>query len=75
MIRPQAKKQKKEKKFQNELNKGTKVVTHSGMHGKISEVNDTTCVIDTGSGKVVFEKNAISAELSLARTPVVDKKQ
>ncbi|MDG2073072.1 MAG: preprotein translocase subunit YajC, partial [Polaribacter sp.] len=35
MIRPQMKKQKNEKKFQADIVKGTRVITSSGIHGKI----------------------------------------
>jgi len=66
MIRPQMNKQKKEKSFQAEIKKGTKVVTSSGIHGKIVELNDTdkTVTIETGAGKIKFERTAISMELS-----------
>ncbi len=64
MIRPQIKKQKNEKKFQNDIGKGSKVVTTSGIHGKIVEISDTTVVIETGAGKIKFEKTALSMELS-----------
>ncbi len=66
MIRPQQRKQKKEKTFQAEIKKGTKVITSSGIHGKIAELNDTegTVTIDTGAGKIKFERAAISMELS-----------
>jgi preprotein translocase subunit YajC len=66
MIRPQMKKQKKEKAFQQEIKKGSKVVTTSGIHGKISEVNttDNTVTIETGAGKIKFERSAISMEMS-----------
>ena len=66
MIRPQMNRQKKEKAFQTEIKSGTKVVTSSGIHGKISEVNnaDNTITIDTGAGKIKFERSAISMELS-----------
>jgi len=66
MIRPQMKKQKKEKAFQAEIKKGTKVVMTSGIHGKISEINatDNTVTIETGAGKIKFESSAISMELS-----------
>lgn len=66
MIRPQVKKQKKEKNFQGELKKGDRVVTTSGMHGKIAELNDMTCVVDTGAGKIKFDRTAISNELTAA---------
>ncbi|MDG1398795.1 MAG: preprotein translocase subunit YajC [Polaribacter sp.] len=66
MIRPQMQRQKKEKAFQTEIKKGTKVVTSSGIHGKISEINssDNTVTIETGAGKIRFERSAISMELS-----------
>ena len=40
MIRPQVKRQKEEKKFIEALKKGDKVVTKSGLHGKISDINE-----------------------------------
>ncbi|PLB17725.1 MAG: Preprotein translocase subunit YajC [Flavobacteriaceae bacterium FS1-H7996/R] len=66
MIAPQMKRAKKEKKFNAELKKGDKVITKSGLHGKILELNDKdqTCIIETMSGKVKFERSAISMELS-----------
>lgn len=66
MIRPQMSKQKKEKKFQSGIQKGTRVITTSGIHGKITEVNDKdgTVTIETGAGKIKFERAAISLELS-----------
>ena len=66
MIRPQVSKQKKEKKFQAEIKRGTKVITSSGIHGKIVDLNDTdgTVTIETGAGKIKFERAAISMELS-----------
>jgi len=65
MIRPQMKKQKQEKKFAQELKKGDRVVTKSGLHGKIMELgNDGTCVIETLAGKLKFERSALSLDLS-----------
>ncbi len=65
-LRPQMKKQKKEQNFANEIKKGDKVITKSGMHGKIVELNDTdnTCTLETGAGKIKFERSALSLELS-----------
>ncbi|MCQ0110147.1 preprotein translocase subunit YajC [Zhouia amylolytica] len=66
MIRPQIKKQKQEKKFASELKKGDKVVTKSGMHGKVLDLNDdNTCVIETMAGKIKFDRSAISMEMSI----------
>jgi preprotein translocase subunit YajC len=65
MIRPQMKRQKQEKKFASELKRGDKVITKSGLHGKILDLNDDgTCVIESGAGKMKFERSAISMELS-----------
>ncbi|KAB1160021.1 preprotein translocase subunit YajC [Tenacibaculum aiptasiae] len=66
IIRPQMKRQKKEKQFQTTIKKGIKVVTSSGIHGKITEINDSdnTVTIETGAGKIKFERSAISMELS-----------
>lgn len=66
MIRPQMRRQKKEKQFQSDLKKGSKVVTSSGIHGKIIDINETegTVTVETGAGKIKFERSAISMELS-----------
>ena len=44
-IRPQSKKAKEEQKFRDGLQKGDKVVTIGGFHGKVTEVKDTTVMI------------------------------
>jgi preprotein translocase subunit YajC len=63
MIRPQVKKQKEGKKFVDSLDKGMRVVTIGGIHGKIEEVRDTTVIIATeGGGKLKVEKRAISPD-------------
>ncbi|MBL4568787.1 MAG: preprotein translocase subunit YajC [Flavobacteriaceae bacterium] len=76
MIRPQMSRQKKEKKFQAEIKKGSKIVTSSGIHGKIIEFNDTdkTVVIETGAGKIKFERSAISMEMSKRYLTPITKK-
>lgn len=75
MIAPQMKRAKKEKKFAAELKKGNKIITKSGMHGKIAELNDkdNSCVIETQAGKIKFDRSAISMDMSqkLNLTPVV----
>lgn len=65
MIRPQMKRSKNEKKFAADLKRGDRVITKSGMHGKILDLNDDgTCIIETGAGKMKFERSALSMELS-----------
>jgi preprotein translocase subunit YajC len=67
MIRPQMKKAKDHKKFVADLKKGDKVITLSGIHGKIVDLNDTTFLIEVESGtKIRFEKSAVSLEASQA---------
>jgi len=64
MIRPQQKKAKLAKKFQEELQKGAKIVTIAGIHGTINKVNDdSTLLIETSPGSYLkIEKSAISIE-------------
>jgi preprotein translocase subunit YajC len=67
MIRPQMKKAKDHKKYVEELKKGDKVITTSGIHGKIADINDTTFLIDVDGGtKIRFDKSAISLDASKA---------
>jgi len=66
MIRPQQKKAKNEKEFETSLKVGDRIVTKSGIHGKIAELAETTVVIETMSGKLKMERSAISLELSAA---------
>ncbi|WP_339895063.1 preprotein translocase subunit YajC [uncultured Algibacter sp.] len=77
MIAPQMKRAKKEKKFAAEIKRGDKVITKSGLHGKISELNDkdNSCVIETMAGKLKFDRSAISMEMSSKlNAPAVVKK-
>ncbi len=64
MIRPQQKKAKQEKQFESDLKAGDKIITKSGIHGKIAELAETTVVIETMSGKLKMERSAISMEMS-----------
>lgn len=66
MIRPQQQKAKKEKEFESALKIGDRIITKSGLHGKIAEVTDTTVVIETMAGKLKMERSAISMEMSAA---------
>ena len=64
MIRPQQKRAKNEKEFENALKVGDKIITKSGLHGKVSELSETTVVIETMAGKLKMERSAISMEMS-----------
>ncbi|WP_047415940.1 preprotein translocase subunit YajC [Cellulophaga sp. Hel_I_12] len=78
MLAPQRKRQKQEKKFSAELKKGDKVVTKSGLHGKIVELSekDDSCIIETMAGKLKYERSALSMEMSskLNAPAVIEKK-
>jgi preprotein translocase subunit YajC len=71
IILPQQRRQKKERNFMSALKKGDRVITKSGMHGKIAELNDkdATCVVETLAGKIKMERTAISLELSAKLNP------
>lgn len=76
LIRPQMKKQKQEKQFAAAIKVGDKVITKSGMHGKILTLNDDgTCIIETGAGKMKFESSALSMELSNKLNTPIKKKE
>ncbi len=76
MIRPQMKRQKDEKKFAQALKKGDKIITKSGLHGKVVDLNDKdgSCVIETMAGRLKFDKSAISMEMSRKLNPTPVKK-
>ncbi|MEZ4809238.1 MAG: preprotein translocase subunit YajC [Allomuricauda sp.] len=75
MIRPQIKRQKDEKKFASELKKGDRIITKSGLHGKIVELNDKdfSCIIETMAGRLKFDRSAISMEMSRKLNATSDK--
>ncbi|OYQ46900.1 preprotein translocase subunit YajC [Flavobacterium aurantiibacter] len=66
MIRPQQKRAKAEREFESNLKVGDRIITKSGIHGKIAELAETTVVVETMSGKLKMERSAISLELSKA---------
>lgn len=67
MIRPQMKKAKDHKKYIEELKKGDRVITTSGIHGKIVDMNEATFLIEVESGtKIRFEKSSVSLDSSKA---------
>jgi preprotein translocase subunit YajC len=65
MIRPQMRKAKLEQQFKNSVQKGDRIVTIGGIHGKIVDVQEKTFLIevDTNS-RMKIEKTAVSAEAS-----------
>ena len=63
-IRPQAKKQKQQKLFIDNLQKGDKVVTIAGIHGTVNKVNeDGTLSLEINPGSYIkIERSSISME-------------
>jgi preprotein translocase subunit YajC len=60
-IRPQTKKNKEMRKYREALQKGDKIITIGGIHGKISEVRETSFVIELiDKTRMEIEKSAVS---------------
>ena len=76
IILPQQRRQKKEKNFMNSIKKGDSIITKSGVHAKIMELNDkdNTCIVETLAGKLKIEKSAISLDMSSKLNPPLGKK-
>ena len=67
MIRPQMRKAKIEKTFREGVNKGDRIVTIGGIHGKITDVDATTFLVEIDSNvKVRLEKNAVAVDATKA---------
>jgi preprotein translocase subunit YajC len=65
MIRPQQKRNKEQQKFRSELQKGQKIVTIGGLHGKIVEVQEKTVTVEVQDNvRLKFEKSAIAMNTS-----------
>lgn len=77
MIRPQMKRAKDEKKFAAELKRGDRVITKSGLHGKVIDMNDNdaSVVLETMAGKLKFDRSAISMEMSKKLNPTAVTKK
>lgn len=65
LFRPQQKRQKEEKKFRAEISKGMRIVTNSGIHGKILDLQENTIIIESENTRLKIDKSAISKELSV----------
>jgi len=65
LIRPQSKRQKEQKSFQEELQKGDEVVTGSGMIGRINKLEDDIVTLDVGNKTYIrVTRSAISKEMT-----------
>ena len=67
MIRPQQKKQKEIRNFQNSLQEGAKVVTGGGIYGEVKKIELTTNVVDVEISKGVVirvDKGYVFADIT-----------
>ena len=65
MIRPQQKKQKEIKKFQNALQEGSKVIVSGGIYGTVKRIDLTTNKVDVEIARGVViqvDKNFLYAD-------------
>ena len=64
LIRPENKRRKAVATMQSSLEKGDRVVTIGGIHGRIHLLEDETVTLINDEGqKWIFERNAISRKL------------
>lgn len=76
MLRPNSKKAKQAKEMLESMEKGYKVVTTGGIHGKVNRVNETTIDIQVSTNSIItVEKSAISTELTAAANKSVEEKK
>lgn len=67
MIRPQQKRQKEQKRFADEIQRGDLVVTIGGAHGRVAEIEDDTVILEFERGaRIRFSKTSINMEASKA---------
>lgn len=60
MIRPQTKRQKEIKKFQDSLENGKTVITQGGIYGRVREVKENYALVEIADGvKIRVNKNML----------------
>lgn len=74
-FRPQIKKQKEEKNFQNEISKGMRIVTSSGIHGKILDIDEKYIILESENSRLRIDKTAVSKAMSAIYLPKDEKKK
>lgn len=72
MIRPQSKKQKELKRQRESMQKGDRVVTAGGIHGKIRNIKDSTIMVEVAPG---IELELDKASIYPVGTPTPSKEQ
>lgn len=62
MIRPQQKKQKEVKKFQDSIQSGLDVITTGGIYGKVKDVKDNSVIVEIAENvRVKLDKASVFA--------------
>jgi len=72
MIRPQQKRQKEIRNFQNSLAEGSQVVTGGGVHGTVKRINmeDNTVELEIAKGVTIkVDRNYVFQSPATAQTP------
>lgn len=69
MIRPQSKRQKEIRKFQDSLESGSKVITSGGIYGKVKDVKENVVVIEVADNvRIKVAKSMVFASPEDATT-------
>lgn len=64
MIRPQQKRQKEHQKMLSSIQKGDKVVTSSGIHGSVVDMDEKTMTLKVDDNtKLKFDRGAVANKL------------
>lgn len=68
LIRPQAKRQKEQKKFSDSIAAGEDIITTAGIHGRINRSNeDGTLQLEIARNTFIkLERSAVSMEMTVA---------
>ena len=69
MIRPQQKRMKTHQTMLGALKRGDTVVLHSGVHGKIVRVEDTTVGVEIATGVTVKVRKGMITEVQTRGAP------
>ncbi|HMN91394.1 MAG TPA: preprotein translocase subunit YajC [Saprospiraceae bacterium] len=65
LIRPQAKRQREQKQFTDNMEKGDEVVTSSGILGRINKIEQDIVILEVGNKNYIrVLKSAISKEMT-----------
>ena len=71
MIRPQIKKQKKEREYRSALKKGDSVITIGGVHGKIIDIKEDAFIIEVHAGTTL---KVVKSAVSMSGDPGIEQK-